>query len=92
MNAGEYGFGWEIGFVASGCGELQADVAAHEDVGRRQAMEDRHWVQNLTAPCEGGQAGYLAIFDGHGGHWTANWLKRSMHQRLLWQKQRLAVS
>ena len=30
-----------------------------------------------------GKAGYLAIFDGHGGDWTSSWLARSLHRRLL---------
>lgn len=29
-----------------------------------------------------GEAGYLAIFDGHAGDWTASWLARSLHRRL----------
>eukprot|EP00913_Durusdinium_trenchii_P031012 g29045.t1 len=43
---------------------------------------DRHSIQNISGSCHGGKAGYVGIFDGHGGDWTASWLARSLHRRL----------
>lgn len=57
-------------------------IASSDDVGRRKAMEDRHSIQNISGSCHGGKAGYVGIFDGHGGDWTASWLARSLHRRL----------
>ncbi|CAK9083194.1 unnamed protein product [Durusdinium trenchii] len=68
--------------VASSCPGLHAHVASSDDVGRRKAMEDRHSIQNISGSCHGGKAGYVGIFDGHGGDWTASWLARSLHRRL----------
>eukprot|EP00434_Breviolum_minutum_P003847 symbB.v1.2.003385.t1/scaffold190.1/size276550/10 len=73
--AGEY-------VITSSCPGRFAHVASDDDVGRRQAMEDRHSIHNISASCFDGKAGYLAIFDGHGGDWTASWLARSLHRRL----------
>ncbi|CAJ1387519.1 unnamed protein product [Effrenium voratum] len=73
--AGEYS-------VMSSCPGLSAHIASDDDVGRRKSMEDRHSIQNISAACEGGKAGYFAIFDGHAGTWTATWLARSLHHRL----------
>ena len=75
--------------MASGCLGLESLAASQEDVGRRPGMEDRHRVANVSAPCAGGLAGYVGIFDGHGGHWTARWLERSMHRRLRWRERRV---
>eukprot|EP00439_Symbiodinium_sp_Y106_P061161 s386_g9.t1 len=68
--------------IVSSCPGLESHVAVFEDIGRRRAMEDRHSVRNVSGACDGGQAGYLGLFDGHGGEWTAGWLARALHRRL----------
>lgn len=83
--AGEY-------TISSSCPGLYTHVASDEDVGRRKDMEDRHSIHNISASCHGGQAGYLAIFDGHGGDWTSSWLARSLHRRLLRANQSVNAS
>lgn len=77
------------GALASGCSgiRLEMHAAAHDNIGRRRVMEDRHAVYNISTSRRdvGGasSSGFVGVYDGHNGGALAEELQRSLHKHLL---------
>jgi len=67
--------------LASSCPQLHLYVGANMQLGRRQSMEDRFSLHNLTHFSN--QVPFVGVYDGHGGSAVADWLMHFFHHRLL---------
>lgn len=71
------------GQLQSGCPGLNLHVAVHSNIGRRVEMEDRHSVHNLSSAADSiFDAGFVGVFDGHGGNAVADYLRRELHRHV----------
>eukprot|EP00746_Dinoflagellata_sp_MGD_P028473 gnl/MRDRNA2_/MRDRNA2_167273_c0_seq1.p1 gnl/MRDRNA2_/MRDRNA2_167273_c0~~gnl/MRDRNA2_/MRDRNA2_167273_c0_seq1.p1 ORF type:complete len:424 (+),score=93.05 gnl/MRDRNA2_/MRDRNA2_167273_c0_seq1:23-1273(+) len=66
---------------------LRLSVAVMDHQGKRETMEDRHQIQNLTTAYDAERrrhvVDYMGVYDGHVGSEVAEELRSSMHEFLI---------
>jgi len=69
----------EAALVDVGCSDLVACAVGASDIGRREGMEDRFTIRNLSTTA-GRDGAYIGVFDGHNGAAVADELQRHLHE------------